>query len=128
MKRPFLSLVLAPILAPVFLVGLSGFSCASANTPPAALAPGYSSQADQILGQSLSALHSAVQQATQDYPHLTPGQQGAEKSALNNFVAETNLADATYTAFHAGTATLAQAQGALSAANAAQTQFINISK
>lgn len=104
-------------------MGILGCQPATSTTPPQALAPGYTSQADQTIGQSLAALHAFVQQATQDYAKLTPAQQATEKDVLNGLVAATNAADSMYLAFHAGSATLQQAQAALANAQTNQAAY-----
>jgi hypothetical protein len=115
-------------LAALFLSLALLSGCKTVTVPPGPVAPGYSNSTDQQVGQSLSALRASVYQATQDYAKLTPAQQSAEKAALNSFVTAVNLADSTYTAFHAGQATLAQSQTALADATASQTAFVQGAK
>ena len=93
----------------------------TATTPPAAVAPGYSSQADQTLGQSLAAIDAFVTQEKANYAQLSSALQAAEKPYLNNLIAAVNAANQVYLAFHAGTATLAQAQVSFATAQSAQT-------
>ena len=119
---------LLSLLALGLAVGwMTGCPAASSTTPPAAIAPGYSSQADQTLGQSLAALCSPigsfVAQEKINYAALTPAAQATEKPYLNSMIAVCNVANATYSAFHATppTATLAQAQTAFATAQSAQT-------
>ena len=95
--------------------------CGAVNGPPTPPAPGYSSTADQTIGQSLAALNAFVSQEKVNYARLTADQQAKEKTLLNAFIDATNVANATYTAFHAGTATLAQAQTAYQSASNAQS-------
>lgn len=110
------------IFATIALVLCVGCNTVNAPTPP--LAPGYSSQADQIAGQTLASLHDFVATAVADYDKLTPTQQATEKPLLNNLVNVVNGADSIYTAYHAGTQTLANAQSAIQSAQAAQANFL----
>jgi hypothetical protein len=102
---------------------LMGCGAVSTTTPPAALGPGYNSPADQTLGQSLAAINGFVTQETKNYALLSPALQTAEKPYLNAFITAVDLANSAYTAYHAGTQTLAQAQAAYNAAQTAQTNF-----
>jgi hypothetical protein len=118
----FKSVVLAMALALPFTVG-----CArdvKSTTPTAALAPGYNSTTDQSLGQSLAAVNAFVKQEKVNYAALPPSQQLVEKSYLNTLIDSTNLANATYTAYHQGTGTFDQAQAAYKNASAAQAALI----
>lgn len=112
MKLALLSIFLA--------LPLLGCPSATSTTPPAALAPGYTSQADQTLGQSLAALDAFVMQEKINYAQLTVAQQTPEKPFLNALIDAANVADAAYLAFHANTGTLAAAQTDLSNALTAQ--------
>ncbi len=87
----------------------------TANTPPAALAPGYLNAADQQMSEILHAAHAYYQHLYNDGSATPPiyNPSPAEKAAFNQFGVYLNLADATYKAFHAGTATQAQAQAAV---------------
>src|SRR5271170_1228158 len=100
------------IMAQSFLLVccLTGCKPATSTTPPAALAPGYSSTDDQTLGQSLAALVGFITQEKANYAALNPTQQATEKPYLNSLIDATDIANAAYSAFHAGTGTLAQAQ------------------
>lgn len=101
---------------------LAGCPVVTAPTPP--LAPGYSSQTDQSLGEALAALNAFVaHERTVNYPNLIPAMQAAEKPYLNGLIAATNAASAAYTAFHAGTGTLDAAQTAMSNAQTAQSNL-----
>ena len=113
-------LVLSTIL---FLIPLAGCPTASTTTPPAALAPGYTSQFDEKAGQALGAAHALVSKAVLDYPTLSPTQQAAEKSVLNAFVIAVNTADSVYLAYHSGSATQSQVQTALNSVSTAQTNY-----
>lgn len=115
MKRILLCLALC--------LPLTGCPTASTTTPPAALAPGYTSQFDQTAGQTLAAAHALVTKAIADYPSLTPTQQASEKPILNAFVSAVNAADTVYLAFHNGTATQAQVQAQLTAVSQAQNNY-----
>lgn len=117
MKRVLLSLLLLPLL----LLPLAGCPAASSTTPAAALAPGYLNSADQTLGESLAAVNAFVNQEKVNYAAETPAQQATEKPYLNGLITATNLANASYQAYHAGSQTLAQAQAALTSAQTAQT-------
>lgn len=109
-------------LLSIFLtLPIVGCHSTTATTPPAALAPGYSSQADQTLGQSLAAITAFRDQEKINYAGLSVTMQAQEKPYLNSLIDATNVANATYVAFHSGTATLAQAQSAMTAAQNAQT-------
>lgn len=103
------------------------FGCMKANstTTPAALAPGYTSSADQTLGQSLAAVTAFRDAEKLRYAKMTPAQQATEKPYLNSLIEATNLANVTYVAFHSGTSTLAQAQSALAAAQNAQAGLLS---
>lgn len=102
----------------LFLLPL--FGCGAVSAPPAPPAPGYSSPADQTLGQSLAALNAFVGQEKINYAALTVAQQTPEKPFLNALIDATNVANAAYTAFHENTGTLATAQADLSTALTAQ--------
>lgn len=123
MKRAILTVVAS-------LCFLAGCKSASFTLPPTALAPGYSSAADQQMGQAMAALRAGDYAATTSYLSLTPSQQAAEKSALNNFTTAVNTADTLYLAYHAGVTvanpnppSTAQVQAAIATATSAQTNF-----
>lgn len=107
------------------LLPLAGCPSTTQTTPPAAIAPGYTSTFDQTAGQTLAAAHALVKKAVADYPTLTMGQQAKEKPVLNAFVLAVNTADAIYLQFHSGAATQAQVQTQLDAVAAAQTNYTN---
>lgn len=100
-----------------------GCNTVKLTTPPAALAPGYSNADDQNLGRALAAVNAFVTQETINYARLTAAQQLPEKPYLNALIDATNAADAIYSAYHAGTATLAQAQAAEKTAETAQRKL-----
>ena len=118
--------ILSAFLALPLMLG-----CPTATAPTPPLAPGYSSQADQILGQSLAAVNGFRKSEEGNYncdaaavaaqTCLSPTQKAAEKDFLNKLIDAVNLANQAYTAFHSGTQTLAQAQTAEQAAESAQT-------
>lgn len=118
MMKRILSIALCLCMVPIF-----GCQPATSTTPPAALAPGYSSQFDQTAGQSLAAAHALVSKGVADYPSLTPSQQATEKPILNAFVTAVNAADAVYLAFHNGAATQAQVQAQLNNVATAQAAY-----
>jgi uncharacterized lipoprotein NlpE involved in copper resistance len=106
------------VLASIVLAG-SLLGCAN-QKPVQAPAPGYTSTTDQTLGQSLAAVNAFVQQEKVNYASLSPSQQSVEKPYLNTLIDATNIANATYVAFHQGSATLQQAQTAFNTAENAQ--------
>ena len=115
MKRYFLLLCLC--------LPLAGCPTASTTTPPAALAPGYTSQFDEKAGQALAAAHAMVSKAVADYLSLSVAQQAADKPILNSFVVAVNTADAVYLAFHNNQATQAQVQAQLKSVSTAQANY-----
>ena len=122
--RPILQTVLLISLTFVSAVTLAGCPQPTSSTPPAALAPGYLNAQDQTLGQTLAAISSFVtNEATVNYPSLLPQMQAVEKPYLNTLIQLTNTANAMYLQYHAGTATLAQVQTAVSAAQSAQNNL-----
>lgn len=114
----------------ILILPLAGCPSATSTTPPPAVAPGYSSQPDQVLGQSLASLNSFTNSEKSNYQCdsaaqtaqtcLTAAQQAAEKSYLNGLIQAVDLANQAYMAFHSGTQTLAQAQTAYSNAQTQQ--------
>lgn len=122
MKLALLSIFLA--------LPLLGCPSATSTTPPVALAPGYLNSQDQTLGQALAAVNGFRASEGGNYncdtaaaaanTCLTTTQKAAEKAPLNSFIQVVNLANVAYTAYHAGTQTLAQAQAAEQAAESAQ--------
>jgi hypothetical protein len=111
-------------LLALFLLVPIGCQPASAPAPP--LAPGYSSPADQTLGQSLAAIVAFTNQEKANFAALPIAKQDAERPYLNALIVAVNTADQVYLAFHAGTQSLAQAQAALSKAQTAQTQLVTV--
>lgn len=83
----------------------------STTTPPTA--PGYLNSADQQMGQILAGARafyvSIQQQQAAGQLGLTP----AATTAFNDFGTALNAAETVYLAYHAGTATQAQAQAAV---------------
>lgn len=114
-----LSLILLPL-----------FGCGAVSGPPVPPAPGYSSPADQVLGQSLAAVTAFRDSEKDNYQCgpvaaaaktcLSDAQKAAEKSSLNTLIDTVDVANVAYLAFHAGTQTLAQAQAAATKAQNAQ--------
>ena len=110
-------------IALLLFLSVSLLGCPSASSPTQPLAPGYSTQADQTLGQSLAAVTAFRDQERINYASLTSAQQAAEKPYLNALIDSVNVANTVYLALHAGTATLAQAQTAYLNAQTAQTNL-----
>lgn len=105
-------------------------------TPP--LAPGYTSAADQQMGEILAgarSFYSTIQCETQGLnwsqststcvsdPNITAPMvlSVTAKAAFNDFGVGINSAEQVYLAYHAGTATQAQAQAAITAVQQKQT-------
>lgn len=109
----------------VFCIALCGCGAVKSTTPPAALAPGYLSLADQTLGESLKAVKDFAAQETVNYNALPAAAQVKEKTYLNTLITSINVADAAYVGFHEGTQTLAQAQAALTQAQNAQSGLVS---
>lgn len=89
-------------------------ACKPSNpTTPAQLAPGYQNSADQQMGEILAGAHAFYNRVQQDSAggglQLSP----TEKTAFNAFGVSLNAAQTVYLAYHAGTATQAQAQAAV---------------
>src|SRR6202044_3829469 len=82
-----------------------GCKTATSTTPPAALAPGFSSQADQTMDQVLVGAHSFYNSLQSQVGAGTYVPSPSELTALNNFGVALNAAEAIYIAFHNGTAT-----------------------
>lgn len=112
MKLPF-SLVL--------ILGLALAGCTPINSPTPPLAPGYSNQADQVMGQTLAGAHAFYQKIQQDSAAGSVVLSGQEKTALNDLGVSINVAQAAYLAFHNGTGTQASAQAAVDQVSAKQT-------
>lgn len=106
------------------------------NTVTQPLAPGYNNATDQTLGQTLAGANwfyasvqcSTIGQGFNQTTHVcdpnvivqkyTPAE--TEKSALNDLSLAINAANAIYLQYHHGTATLAQAQAAVSLVSSKQ--------
>lgn len=110
-------LILA-LIVPVTTVG-----CVKPNTttPPAALAPGYTSPADQSMGEILAAAHGFYTKIQADVAAGTYTPSATEKTALNNFSQALNSAQVAYLAFHNGVGGQAAAQTAVNQVQAQQT-------
>lgn len=96
-------------------------ACTPANpTTPAQLAPGYQNSADQQMGEILSGAHafytSIQQQSAAGTLTLSPD----VKQKFNSFAIALNAAQQVYLAYHAGTATQAQAQTAVNTVQTSQ--------
>lgn len=111
--------ITATILTLALLVPMGCKKAAATN--PAVLAPGYTSQADQVMGQTLVGAHAfyATIQADVAAGKYTPAP--AEKTALNNFAMTLNAAQTIYIGYHAGVNTQAQAQAAVDSLATQQT-------
>ena len=109
-------------LCSLFLL-FGGCHAASTTTPPA---PGYLNAADQQLGESLAAVNGFVNQEKLNYAQEDAATQAKEKPLLNDLITATNLANAAYTAYHAGTGTIQQAQAALTQAQTAQNALATL--
>ena len=111
--------------------------CATATTPAVPLAPGYINSADQTMGQILSGargFYSTVQCETQGLnwsqatnlcvadPNITTPLvlSTTTKAVFNDFGVSLNATNQVYLAYHAGTATQAAAQAAVTALQAKQ--------
>lgn len=121
MKR--IILVTATAAALLFLP--MGCKTPTSTTPPAALAPGFSSPADQTMDQVLVGAHNFYLdiQAQIAAGKYTPAP--TEKTALNTFATAVNTAETVYLAYHNGTATQAAAQAAVDSVTAQQTALQN---
>lgn len=107
------------LLAATLFVPAVGCKQQTATTAPQAVAPGYINAQDQVMGQTLKGVHAFIDNIrAQISTGYVPGP--TEKTALNALIATTNAADATYLAFHGGTATQAAAQAAINQAYSQQ--------
>ena len=104
------ALALIALSASLMLTG-----CPQPNsTPnPALLAPGYLSQADQTMGQTLAAANAFYNRIQQDSAAGKITLSQPEKTAMNALGLSLNIANGTYLSYHNGTATAAQAQSAI---------------
>lgn len=108
------------ILAVILCLPLMLAGCKTSTTPTTqTLAPGYTTQADQTMGETLAGAHSFYTTIQQDVASGKYTPSATEKTALNNFATSLNVAQTIYISYHAGQATLAQAQAAV---NTVQTQ------
>lgn len=92
------------------LVPISGCGAVNSTTPPAAVAPGYLNQADQIMGEVLQSAHALYYRLQQDSLTGKFVPSPAEVTVLNNLQVALNSAQPIYIAYHNGTATQNQAQ------------------
>jgi hypothetical protein len=111
MKRLLLAFFGLLLILPVAPMG-----CVQPNTTPAtqALAPGYSNAADQQMGEILSGAHAFYNSIQQQSQAGTLILSADMKQKFNAFGVSLNAAQAVYLAYHAGTATQAEAQTAVS--------------
>jgi len=106
-----------------FLLAFCILGCKSSTAPAVPPAPGYLNSADQTLGESLAAVNAFANQEKINYAAEPATQKSIEKPYLNGLITATNLANAAYQAYHAGTQTLAEAQQALASAQSAQANL-----
>ena len=112
-------------LALIFAMGIAvGLLGCKTNTVTAPLAPGYLNATDQKMGQDLAALNGFVLQEKANYAALPAAAQATEKPVLNDLITATDLANASYQAYHAGTQTQGQVQTAIAAAQAKQNALV----
>ena len=101
-------------------VGLAiGCRTVTAPTPP--VAPGYINSADQTMGETLAAAHAFYVRIQSDAALGSFTLNATEKAAMNALAASLNVAQPIYLAYHAGTATEAQAEAAVKDVSAKQT-------
>lgn len=116
-------------LAAIAVIGFClgwAIGCAPSATPPAtALAPGYSSQADQTLGQTLAAAHTFYTTIQNDIQQGTYKPSPGEVTGLNKFADALNVAQAAYLVYHSNptSANLATAQTAVNTVSTQQAQL-----
>lgn len=109
------------IIAVALALTLAGCKAVTSTTPTAALAPGFSSQADETMDQVLVGAHNFYTTIQADVADGKYSPSPTEVTALNSFGQALNDAQVLYIAFHAGTATLAQAQAAVNTVTTQQT-------
>jgi hypothetical protein len=97
----------------VLFVTLYGAGCAKPNQPAPPLAPGYSNQADQTMGEALAAAHGFYQRMQSDAAAGTFKPTVGESKALDELGTAINIAQPLYLAFHAGTGSQQAAQSAV---------------
>src|ERR1017187_2379115 len=95
--------------------------CATATAPPQPLAPGYSSTADQTMGEILAGAHAFYQSIQQESANGQMTLSATEKAAFNVFGTTLNGAQSVYLAYHANP-TAANLSAAQTAVNQVQTQ------
>ena len=111
-----------PLALSLYLSGCS----VTASTPPAALAPGYSSPADQQMGSTLAAADQFYNRLQTDQKSGTFKPTASEVTALNALQTALTVANPVYLAYHNGTGTLAAAQAAVAKVSTAQTNAQNL--
>ncbi len=85
------------------------------------LAPGYSNAADQQMGEILSGAHAFYQSIQQQSQAGTLVLSPDTKAKFNDFAISLNAAQQVYLAYHAGTATQAQAQASVNVVQSKQS-------
>lgn len=105
----------------ILLLLLSGCKTANSKLPQTALAPGYTSQADEAMGETLVGAHAFYATIQADAASGKYQPSATEKTALDEFAVALNAAEILYIAYHAGTTTQAQAQLAVNSLAARQT-------
>ncbi len=117
MKRLLVALFGLLLILPVAPTG-----CVQPTTAPPtqAIAPGYQNIEDQNMGKYLSGAHGFYQSIQQQVAAGTLTMTPEVKAAFNAFGVSLNAAQSVYLAYHAGTATEAQAKTLSDAAQAKQ--------
>lgn len=113
------------LLALALFLPMDGCRAVQSTTPPATLAPGFSSQADQTMDQVLVGAKKFYTDIHAQVVAGTYNPAPAEKTSLNTFASALNTAQVVYIAYHGGTATQAQAQAAVDGVTAQQTALQN---
>lgn len=109
------------LLVPMALV--TGCKPASTTTPPAAVAPGYQNATDQQLGETIAGATGFYNRVQADIQAGTYKASPNELTSLNIFGLSLNSAKLIYGQYHAGQATLAQAQAAVNKVQQQQAQL-----
>lgn len=100
---------------------LTGCKTVTSPTAPQTLAPGYVNAADEAMGETLVGARQFYVTIQADTLAGKYKPSPAEKAALNNFALALNSAELIYKAYHAGSATSAQAQAAVDAVTVQQS-------
>lgn len=109
------------ILALALTIPLGTVGCAKSTAPTPPVAPGYTSQADQTMGEILAAAHAFYTSVQQQTAAGTMTLSPTEKSAFNAFAATLNGAQIAYLAYHSNP-TPTNLSIAQNAVNQVQTQ------